>query len=448
MSDRHDLVSGMRDHKAFIPIFIAGALFAGAGRLPAVALASTSGCGGPRAAIATLSDPGAGGVSLDPLRQQVVDLNNWPAPPYLYDDVRAGGIEGHVYAVTAELLGSMLQPNGDLDLVLAQPGDERWTIVAVLPDPTQCGQALASSEAADMQAARSNIASTIGLHAGAIPGGVSIVRVTGAGFFNPSAGGPGEAINGLELSPVIGFALVGPAALMTFPVLPPASSSAAVSTPPSGTPSELAAGTAPQAAGAASQGTSTTSPSPTLAAVAPASTATQVSSAAAASASAGGGISAPVSFAASQQQISDALASSAPVGSELPAAFSNAVLATAGQGSGASANAYDLDFVLLGASSGQPAGVLTYLIFAGPDDARSSFTALQGAVSQAGGTTAPIAGQQNASFCAQPIASGSGAPCAILVGSVLVVTQAGDTATALAAAQAGVAHLLRLVPAS
>jgi hypothetical protein len=151
-----------------------------------------------------------------------------------------------------------------------------------------------------------------------------------------------------------------------------------------------------------------------------------------------------MAVAASAQQISTVLASNAPSGAELPTPFSSAVLESAGPGGGPAANAYELDFVLID-SGGQPGGALTYLVFASNDDAQSALSSLQGAISQSGLSPQPAASLGGGSFCAQPVAS-SPAPCAAMAGSVLVLTQAANSATALAIARAGVAHLASLIP--
>jgi hypothetical protein len=399
-------------------------------RQPVASLAQANDCGGARPAVATLSDTGAAAVSREPLRQQVVDLDSWPPPPSLAANLRSPGIETHIYVVTAELLGSTLQPNGDYDMVLAQPGDERWTILAVLPDPARCAMAAESPEASDIQAARSAVASTIGLNTSK-PIAPTIVRVTGAGYFNPSNGAPGEAQNALELSPVINFTLVGPAALAAFPVVahndkPPTTASsslpqtnpadaAAPSTPQQSTEAQSAVAQAPIGAQPAAEPAILTATTPTQAATA-----------------------------VSQQQISSLLASNAPSPSELPSVFGGAVLAAAGPGTGPTSNAYDVDYLLIDKASQQPAASLTYLIFPTVDDAQSALMSLQQSISASGASPEPLSGYGPGSFCAVAPSGAGGSPCAIGAGAVLILSQAGDVPTASAAAQAGFAHLAAL----
>jgi hypothetical protein len=396
-------------------------------RQPSATLAQADSCGGVRSAIATLSDSDAATVSLQPLGQQVVDLNAWPPPPSLSAASRAPGIETHTYVVTAELLGTTLQSNGDFDLVLAQPGDHRWTITAVLPDPAKCQSAAASPEAADMQAARNAVASTVGLSSGS-PITPTIVRVTGAGFFNPLANGSGEAKNFLELSPVIQFTLVGPAALSTFPIL------ARPAPPP-----EQATNTGP-VAGLGAAGLSQPPGQPPPPADQPAEATVDTNTATSASAAPAADVS--------QQQILSALETNAPEPGELPSPFASAVLTAAGPGTGPTADANSVTFLLLDQAGQQPLASLTYLIFGSADDAQSALMSLQQSISGAGAAPEPLGGYPSGSFCANAPSGAGASPCALQSGSVLVLTQAADLATSSAAAQAGVAHLAAITPGS
>jgi hypothetical protein len=409
----------MRLNSAGLLVLVVTVFFSGLYLNPRAVLALETGCDGPRAAISTLSDTGAGRVSLEPLIQQVVDLNNWPVPPYVPNDSRAGGIEMHVYTVTAELMSASLQPNGDLDLILAQPGDERWTLLAVLPDPARCALAASSPQATAMQTARGNITSTVGIPATGAPATPAIVRVTGAGFLNPSPGGRGEAVNGLELSPVIGFTLAGPAALRTFPILPPASASVSQSSPPAPPASavSVASGSPVEAVATAVNPGPLSSPSTNPG---PAPTVTPVS----------------------QQQISEALASSPPGRDELPPQFTSAALAAAGFGSGP-ASEYHLDFLLIDATTGQPGAVLKYAVYPTFDDANGAFAQLQSDFSQMGASSAT---QPYRTVCTLEADPSLGAQCAILIGPVVLSTQTADPAASLAIAQAGAVHLLNVIP--
>jgi hypothetical protein len=289
------------------------------------------------------------------------------------------------------------------------------------------------------------VASTIGLHSGGLPAALTIVRVTGAGFFNPQSGGQGEAGNGLELSPVIRFALAGPATLPTFPVMPPGSAAAAASSAgPANASTQPPVSTSATTTNGAATGPSASPPvNSTQQAIAQVPAADPIT-AFVATANPGTTAMPTMAVAASAQQISTVLASNAPSGAELPTPFSSAVLESAGPGGGPAANAYELDFVLID-SGGQPGGALTYLVFASNDDAQSALSSLQGAISQSGLSPQPAASLGGGSFCAQPVAS-SPAPCAAMAGSVLVLTQAANSATALAIARAGVAHLASLIP--
>jgi hypothetical protein len=411
---------------ASAPLVMAAVLAVGSmARQPSATHAQSNSCDGPRGAIATMSDSAAATVSLEPLRQQVVDLNAWPPPASLSATSRAPGIETHTYVVTAELLWSTLQSNGDFDMVLAQPGDERWTITAVLPDPAKCQPAAASPEAADMQAARNAVAGTIGLSSGR-PSAPTIVRITGAGFFNPLANGQGEAQNFLELSPVTHFTLVGPAALTAFPILtqaapPPAQVDSAGPTAGLLTAALSQPAAQPQQANA----------QPPTATVANSSTANSVAAPAAN---------------VSQDQLFTVIESNAPSTSDLPSPFSGAVLTAAGPGTGPTENAESVTFLLIDQSGQQPLASLTYLIFAGVSDAQAALASLQQSISAAGGAPQPLTTFASGSFCASAPAGAGAAPCAVQSGSILVLTQAADLPTASAAAQAGVAHLAAITP--
>jgi hypothetical protein len=385
--------------------------------------AQTSPCSGQRLAVATLSDPAAAVVDPNPLELQVVDLANWPSPSALGESPRIGGVETHTYAITAELLRATPRDDGGLNLVLAQPGDERWTLVAIMLNPAACPAAAASQRSPAMSNSLSSFAATLGASGGSSPQSPPpIVKLTGVAFYSPNPPIPGDAANGLELSPVLSFTLAGPAALRSFPVLPPATLTASTAVTPT------TAQSTPPAALAAIFPTVSSTPSPLAASTSTTTGAVPPSSAQAT---------------ATRQQISDALATNPPSGGELPAGFSSSMLASAGPASDSGTSEYDLNFLAVDAT-GQPAALLRYAVFDSAGEAQSFFAVSQNQLQQSNAQILPQTGESLSTICAQ-LPGSNGAVCAAITGNVAISAQAADQGTALALVRAGVAHLLRLV---
>ena len=109
--------------------------------LGAALAAAASACGRERWPAKVLSD----GVAIDaarPLVTTVDRLRTLPRPPGVggFDSSRVPA-ERRVYRVHAELLGFKLEKDGDIHLVIAQPGDRAHTMIAEIPDPRCMGGA-------------------------------------------------------------------------------------------------------------------------------------------------------------------------------------------------------------------------------------------------------------------------------------------------------------------
>jgi hypothetical protein len=150
-------------------------------------------CGIYRWRIKTLSDPEASGIRWKPIDTTIKDLVTM-TPPAWFDRRRRNANEFYVYRVRAILAKVHRNIDQDYHLLLRDPDDPSYRLVAEIPSPS-CARAMArySEVRANRLAARALTAH----HA------QSLVEVVGVGFFDSFHTARGSARNGFELHPVL-----------------------------------------------------------------------------------------------------------------------------------------------------------------------------------------------------------------------------------------------------
>ena len=182
-------------------------------------------CGEERWPVKTLSDKDAAQVNFTPVESSVAELRDLAPPPSLPPSSRIAPTELTVFTLTAQVVEMKFEEDRDIHLVIAQPGDASATMITEFPDADQCSGAVASADAAEMRTARAALVAAFGQ-----PSSSQFTHLTGTatlagvGFFDFLHGQTGVAPNGVELHPVLGFALVagGPAPPPPRSALPPA----------------------------------------------------------------------------------------------------------------------------------------------------------------------------------------------------------------------------------
>ncbi len=136
------------------------------------------------------------------------------AAPYESPFASRTAPERYIYRVQAELLGFKLEQDGDIHLIIAQPGDRTQTMIAEIPDP-KCMRGAPAQYVNDVAQTRLNFVRTYG-----IPPFREFrlvyqpITVTGPLLFDFEHGQRGAATNDVEIHPVIaiGETSVTPAA--------------------------------------------------------------------------------------------------------------------------------------------------------------------------------------------------------------------------------------------
>jgi len=161
-------------------------------------------CGGPcgtgRWLVKTLSDTTRDHVNLTPVPTTVAALVALPNPGSWPEAARLAPVEFTTYQVQAYLVGWHHAKDGDIHLILQDPGDQRATLIAEIPSPA-CAGACASRLAARYSEARAAFAEL--LHRPNPAETPRLLRVTGVGFFDRPHGQLGAARNCIELHPVL-----------------------------------------------------------------------------------------------------------------------------------------------------------------------------------------------------------------------------------------------------
>ena len=166
-----------------------------------------------------LSDGGARGVSVVPVPAPVAPLRSLDAPATLPTASRVPPVELTTYWVLANVVEFKLEADRDIHVVISDIGDPSQTMIVEFPDASSCAGAADSIHAPEMRSARSMLVATFGLPSSSRFTSISgVASFVGVGFFDVLHGQTGVAPNGIELHPVIAFALNGTPAP---PVVPP-----------------------------------------------------------------------------------------------------------------------------------------------------------------------------------------------------------------------------------
>jgi hypothetical protein len=182
---------------------------------PAIALsvpantAQTPRCTGDRWPIMTLGDDEAGLVNLSPVDTTVAELAGLPTPEFIPRLSRVSPVEQTAYTLTVTLLQARLEENGDINLLVADPGDISHTLSVRFPDTRYCVLGTDPALADRLQAARDVFEEQFGTPATGFRTVTGTARVTGVGFFAaPEPGATSGLANGIQLHPVLDFAVL------------------------------------------------------------------------------------------------------------------------------------------------------------------------------------------------------------------------------------------------
>ena len=165
-------------------------------------------CGTERWAVKTLSDEEAACVDFIPKQTTVSWLVSQQAPERLLEQSRSGTIECQAWKLTGQLVGFKAEDDRDFHIVLADLEKPDLTMIVEIPDPA-CSGACASAHGADIARAREDFTKAFGEPVKRFHrvSQTVIVTVIGVGFFDFKHRQTGLAPNGIELHPLIGFAV-------------------------------------------------------------------------------------------------------------------------------------------------------------------------------------------------------------------------------------------------
>ncbi len=162
-------------------------------------------CGEGRWAVKTLTDPAARLIDMTPRPTTVGALRRLRFPAHLHNVPRIRGVETTTYVVRAALIGTMLQGDHDIHLVIADPGRLARTMIVEFPKAA-CTRGASPRVRLEMRQARGALIRACGA-----PSAVKFKRFTGratlsgVGFFDRPHRQIGVAPNGIELHPVLAF---------------------------------------------------------------------------------------------------------------------------------------------------------------------------------------------------------------------------------------------------
>jgi hypothetical protein len=159
-------------------------------------------CGVYRWRIKTLSDREAAAIRWQPIDMTIRDLVTM-TPPAWFDRRRRNSNEFYVYRVRAILTRIHRNIDQDLHLLLRDPDDPRFHLVAEIPSPS-CARATARYS--ELRANRLTARALRAQHA------ETLVEVVGVGFFDNFHRARGAARNGFEIHPVLKLTELPPSA--------------------------------------------------------------------------------------------------------------------------------------------------------------------------------------------------------------------------------------------
>ena len=165
-----------------------------------------------RWAVKTLTDkpahPNAPWVSFSSKLKTVAELGGLAKPSVTINSQsvtvpRQPGPERETYRVNAALVKMKKESDGDIDLVIADPGPDGKRMVVEFPS-TSCSPASTSPRRPDMESARKTLTDHCGLPPSAFKNGMldGTATVKGVGLFDFKHAGD-QADNGIELHPVV-----------------------------------------------------------------------------------------------------------------------------------------------------------------------------------------------------------------------------------------------------
>jgi RyR domain len=168
------------------------------------AIARALACGHERWDVKTLTDPGASQVNLTPQVATVGDLVDLPAP---LEPTSRVAQELNSYQVSGTITLAKQEADSDIHMVLQDADGRTMIIEAPCPD---CAQT--STVAAQISTVRQAVEKQFPTAASGGREDASVaVTVTGVAFFDRLHGQDGVAPNGIELHPVLSFAVDGAA---------------------------------------------------------------------------------------------------------------------------------------------------------------------------------------------------------------------------------------------
>jgi hypothetical protein len=169
----------------------------------------TTRCGVERWSVKTLTDQGAARVNLIPRTRTVDELRALPAPDVERHSPRLPG-EFSTYKVKVRLRAMKTEEDSDIHLVVADREHVSHTMIVEFPD-AGCVRTASATGHRRMARARASLLRSCG------PTSSSRFRIlrgsatiTGVAFFDVIHGQHGVAPNGIELHPVLSFALTSP----------------------------------------------------------------------------------------------------------------------------------------------------------------------------------------------------------------------------------------------
>lgn len=148
-------------------------------------------CGSDRWSVKTLTDPYRDSVAADVEPTSVATLVGLPQPRESRPQLGRLPLERRTFRVRAILVERRFQEDGDIHLVLADPADPSKMLVAEIPD-SAC--ATGTRRSSDFAAARRVV--------NQLANGLEL-EVTGIAFWDDDHGQVGNAVNGIELHPVL-----------------------------------------------------------------------------------------------------------------------------------------------------------------------------------------------------------------------------------------------------
>jgi hypothetical protein len=199
----------------------------GSGR---VAPARRSFCGVERWSVKTLTDQAAGAVNRKPKTTTVAALTRLRAPTHLGRRVR--GVETTTYRLRASLVEMKIEDDGDVHLVVAQPGTGKAvTMIAEFPS-SGCIRKSPTWARKRMLGARAAVTKACGAPGTSFTALNGAATLTGVGFFDFIHGQAGVAPNGIELHPVVGISRISCKRAAPPPPSPPPTTVAPPPPPP------------------------------------------------------------------------------------------------------------------------------------------------------------------------------------------------------------------------